>query len=191
MKPIKIKIKNLFAGYMIGGLSTEEAMSLSEEERIQAMLAFILTRSEILLDELGQNELNNKTGVTGIEYTETYSSVLTIQRNAQKAQVTMAPLDFFELGKSMEGIKTSLAVIEGFTELRKRSDNGRANGKLSGETRAQSAKRTGDDIEKNWHELKDEPERDRAAKIATRMGISDKTVRDHIRKRGLRTNLSN
>lgn len=176
---------------MIGGLSTEEAMLLSEEERIQAMLAFILTRSEILLDELRQNESNNKTGITGIEYTETYSNVLTIQRNVQKAQITMAPLDFFELGKSMEGIKTSLAVIEGFIELRKRSDNGKKNGELSGKIRTEEAEKTGDKVESEWHKLNKCPERNRATIIASRTGLSGKTVREHIRKRQLKSNSPN
>jgi hypothetical protein len=171
---------------MIGGLSTEEAMLLSEEERIQAMLDFIATRSVILINELRLRESNNKTGVMDLKATETYSSVLTIQRNSQIAKETMTPMSFFELGKSMEGIKTSLALIEGFTELRKRSDNGKVNGKLAGEIRAKEAKNTGNEIERIWHQLSNTPERERASKIATRMSISSKAVRDHIRERQLR-----
>jgi hypothetical protein len=186
MKPIKIEIKNIYAGYM--------PVKVNDKDSLEKMINFILSRSEILINEFTQREANNKSGIMSTEATSIQRNVLIIKQNAERVKNTMEPMAFFQLGRSMEKINTSLAVVEGFIELRKRSDNGKASGKLSAESRAKVSEEVGDEVEKLWHEFKKNLERERASKITARMRgseetkyITSTTVRRHIKKRNLRS----
>jgi hypothetical protein len=188
MKPIKIEIKNLFARYMVGGLPIEEAMTLSEEERLIAMLDFIATRSEMFINELNHREANNKTGVMGLEATETLSSVLNIQRNAHNAKHTMAPMDFFELGRSMEAIKTSLVVIEGFTTLKRHTKGPSKGADESAKIRAKEKHELQIKIKALWtkHKKNDQDDTHSINLIATSIKRTPTNVKTHLDELGLR-----
>jgi hypothetical protein len=189
MKPIKIEIKNLYDGYKVGGLTLNEAMYLSDEDRLEKMITFILSRSEILIDELKQREANNNSGTMSAAATSTYRNVLIIKKNAQRVKSTMEPMAFFELGKSMEGIKTSLAVIEGFTILKRHLTGPIEGGRKNAIRAEKDNKDIRDRIKKNWRrlEISEVPEIRRAKEIASIIGLTPDQIRNHLYAMGLKT----
>jgi hypothetical protein len=188
MKPIKIEIKNLYAGYKVGGLTLDEAMYLSDEDRLEKMITFILSRSEILIDELKQREANNNSGTMSAAATSTYRNVLIIKKNAQRVKNTMEPMAFFELGKSMEGIKTSLALMEGFV-ARKRHTKGASKGaNQSAEIRAKEKRELQIEIKELWIKHKKSKKDDAHAinLIASSINRTTTNVRTHLDELDLR-----
>jgi hypothetical protein len=194
MKTIKIKIKNLYAGYRLGGLTPDEAMYLSDTDRFGKMVSFIIDRSRQLAEGTTVESFTESLKFSDKKYTarfsgvKAYSSIRNIQIKAEKVQATMSPMDIFVLGQSMESLISDLLVADGFIELGQRSENGKINGKLAGEKTAEEAKERGNEVELHWNNLRNKPERDRSSIIASRMGITPKAVRSHISSLGLRSN---
>jgi hypothetical protein len=194
MKTIKIKIKNLYAGYRLGGLTPDEAMYLSDTDRFGKMVSFIIDRSRQLAEGTTVESFTESLKFSDKKYTarfsgvKAYSSIRNIQIKAEKVQATMSPMDIFVLGQSMESLISDLLVADGFIELGQRSENGKINGKLAGEKTAEEAKERGNEVELHWNNLSNKPERDRSSIIASRMGITPKAVRSHISSLGLRSN---
>lgn len=187
MKPIKVRVRELFKGEGRAGLPPEQWMGMSEEDRLYARVEFIRERAGALAGMPYSDELNIPGNVWGefLNLEQLALQVLTDLDNGQPLRAAMASID---VGRQVEHIKTQLAIYAAadatFKLQKPRSAGGVARAEISKDEQAEKIEQ----VVAMWRDLGEagRPERERAGIIATRKGWKVDTVRRWLRKAGLR-----
>mgnify|MGYP003111896898 CR=1 FL=1 len=188
MKPTRVTINNLFAGYARAGMDPQHWYeNLTDEQRIGAQLDFIEARARLLEQLPHDSELGIPANVQA-EAKRLYKLVQQTVAAMSQNQMIQASGFMLEAGVTMQRISTQLVAAKALDVTdrlqRPRSAGGKETARQKQEQEAANVATAAE----HWEKLasSNRPERERAAVIAERMGRPVDTVRRWIKKAGLR-----
>ncbi|WP_303288232.1 hypothetical protein [Marinobacter sp. SS8-8] len=152
MKPTRVTIKNLFAGYACAGMDPQHFYeNLNEEQRIGAQLDFIEARARLLATRPN----DGKDGVPANVQRDAkrlYRSVQQAVAAMSQDQMIQACGFMLEAGVAMQQISTQLAVAQALDVTKKLQEN--EEHILRGRKTVGSASKGGDSKNEPWKEIR-------------------------------------
>ena len=179
-----VTIKDLFAGEMLGGMNPEEWERISMREKADNRLKYLEQRARALSGMPYKPEYGLPTSVWSTAYCLAEDAMKALESSDPDARGWL----MLEVGRSLEKIKTYIAVSQALELQIDLLAPKSAGGKATAEKRIAEAQENQNKVAEYWHKLEAEkrPERERAGIIAQRLGFKIDTVRRLIKKAGLR-----